>query len=111
MRGASELDAGWSEYMASSVASSAASLMLPAAGVSGVMRATTTAAARRGEMLVATSKGVVPGGTSRMEPSGSWTLIDAGIGLLINYKDRWLERGFIIEVEYRGGHSYGLVWL
>ncbi len=70
------------EYMASSLASRAASLADAAAGVNGVTRATTTADARRGEMLVATSNGVVPLGTSRMEPSGSWTLIDGGIGLL-----------------------------
>jgi hypothetical protein len=37
----------------------------------GRMRATTTAAARRGEMLMATSCGVVPCATSRTEPSGS----------------------------------------
>jgi hypothetical protein len=37
----------------------------------GAMRATTTAAASRGEMLLAMSKGVVPRGTSRWEPSGS----------------------------------------
>jgi hypothetical protein len=29
---------------------------------------------------------VVPLGTSRMEPSGSWTLIDVEIGLLIRYQ-------------------------
>ncbi len=76
----------WLEYIASSEASSAASLAEAAAGVSGVMRATTTAAARRGEMLLAISNGVVPLGTSRMEPSGSWTLIDVEIGLLIRYQ-------------------------
>ena len=37
----------------------------------GRTRATTTAAASRGEMLLATSSGVVPGATSRTEPSGS----------------------------------------
>ncbi len=66
---------GAAEYMASSEASRAASLALGAAGVSGVMRATTTAAARRGEMDVAISRGVVPEGTWRREPSGSWMLI------------------------------------
>ena len=70
------------EYMASSEASRAASFSLAAAGVSGRTRATTTAAARRGEMLLATSKGVVPAGTSRREPSGNWIWIDVWIGLL-----------------------------
>jgi len=70
----SEEDAG-PEYMASSEASRADSFSLTATGVSGRMRATTTAAARRGEMLFAMSKGVVPAGTSRTEPSGSWILI------------------------------------
>ena len=65
----------WLAYMASSEASMAASLVLAMTGVIGLMRATTTAAARRGEMLLAMSKGVVPLGTSRMEPSGSWILI------------------------------------
>jgi hypothetical protein len=78
-----------SEYMASSDCSSAASLV-PAAGVErGLMRATTTAAARRGEMLLAMSKGVVPAGTSRMEPSGSWIFI----WLLISCKDSALGEG------------------
>ena len=72
----------WAEYMASSEASSAASLAEVNAGARGVMRATTTAAARRGEMEVAMSNGVVPLGTSRMEPSGSWTFI----WLLIRYQ-------------------------
>ena len=36
----------------------------------GVSRATTLAAARRGEMELAISSGVVPAGTSRTEPSG-----------------------------------------
>ena len=63
------------EYMASSLASRAASLADSPAGARGWMRATTTAAARRGEMLLATSMGVVPEGTSRMEPSGSWILM------------------------------------
>jgi hypothetical protein len=36
------------------------------------MRATTLAAARRGEMEVAISRGVVPCGTSFTAPSGRW---------------------------------------
>jgi hypothetical protein len=63
------------EYMASSeeVGSVvAASVAAGEEGARGLVRATTTAAARRGEMLVATSRGVVPRGTSRWEPSGSW---------------------------------------
>jgi len=63
------------EYMASSLASSDSSPADKAAGAKGLMRATTTAAARRGEMLLATSRGEVPAGTSRTEPSGSWILI------------------------------------
>jgi len=34
------------------------------------MRAATLAAAKRGEMELATSRGVVPEGTSRMDPVG-----------------------------------------
>ena len=74
MRAASE-PAVWLEYMASSLASSAASVVVEAIGAKARMRATTTAEASRGEMLLAMSKGVVPLGTSRMEPSGSWILI------------------------------------
>ena len=62
-------------YIASSLASSAASLVFTAIGDNARMRATTAAAASRGEMLLAISKAVVPLGTSRMEPSGSWILI------------------------------------
>src|SRR5580658_294228 len=46
----------------------------------GVRRATTTAAARRGEMALAMSRGVVPCGTSLMDPSGRWMAMD---GLLM----------------------------
>jgi len=53
-------------------------------------RATTTTAARRGEMLVAISRGVVPAATSRTEPSGSWILI----GLLTQTR--------IVECERQG---------
>ena len=42
---------------------------------SGRMRAMTTAAASRGEMPVAISRGVVPRATSRPDPSGSWIRI------------------------------------
>ena len=69
------------EYMASSEASRAASPALVASGVRGLMRATTTAAARRGEMSLAMSRGVVPLGTSRMELSGSWILIGLLTGI------------------------------
>jgi hypothetical protein len=40
-----------------------------------VRRAATLAAARRGEMELAISRGVVPEGTSRMDPSGRCTAI------------------------------------
>jgi hypothetical protein len=61
---------GSPEYMASSeegasVVSVSVDAGAGAAVVSGRMRATTTAAARRGEMLLAISRGVVPRGTSR----------------------------------------------
>jgi len=46
--------------------------VIEAVAVIGVMRAAIEAAARRGEMELATSRGVVPEGTSRMEPSGRW---------------------------------------
>jgi hypothetical protein len=55
-------------------------------------------------MLLAMSRGVVPGGTSRMEPSGSWILI----GLLINYKDSaWNQRNarFDTMTEVPGGNG------
>ena len=46
---------------------------LRAVPLMGVRRATTAAAARRGEMELAMSKGVVPEGTSRTAPSGRCT--------------------------------------
>ena len=51
----------------------AAEVAATAAALSGRMRATTAACARRGEMLSAMDRGVVPDGTSRTDPSGSWT--------------------------------------
>ena len=66
-----------SDSGASSTPSSGALMSSPAMGR---MRATTTAAAaRRGEMALAISKGVVPCGTSRTLPSGSWTLMVSGM--------------------------------
>jgi len=50
---------------------------------SGLTRATTLAAASRGEIELAISRGVVPEGTSRTEPSGSWIEI---VDLLIMKK-------------------------
>ena len=50
-----------------------ASLAISALADQGVSRATTEAAASRGEMELAISSGVVPAGTSRIAPSGSCT--------------------------------------
>lgn len=64
---------GCPEYMASSLAAASASATpSTVCAWSGRMRATTTAAARRGEMPVAMSRGVVPRATVRWLPSGSW---------------------------------------
>ncbi len=65
-RGAAESAA---EYMAASEEISSVE-SAGAAALGGVRRATTEAAARRGEMELAISSGVVPEGTCRMEPSG-----------------------------------------
>jgi hypothetical protein len=66
-------------YMAASSADWPSELAIAggalAAAVTGVMRAATEAAARRGEMELAMSRGVVPEGTSRMAPSGRCTAI------------------------------------
>jgi hypothetical protein len=51
------------------------------------MRATTEAAARRGEMELAISKGVVPEGTSRTAPSGRCT------AMLLAFMAGWIPMG------------------
>src|ERR1019366_8724424 len=62
------------EYISASEGSSPV-VDFAAAPVTGVSRATTEAAARRGEIALAISKGVVPAGTSRIAPSGRCTAI------------------------------------
>ena len=74
MRAADLLSAA---YMAASAGSSFAA-SAPAGAVDaarGVIRATTEAEASRGEIELAISRGVVPAGTSRTEPSGRWIAI------------------------------------
>jgi len=90
MRAPSSSD-GVAEYMAFSEDVSVSGVVwVGAMAVNGRMRATTTAAARRGEMPVAISKGVVPRGTSRRDPSGSWTRIWVWIGsVLTPYRIPW----------------------